>query len=59
MEEVIFAVKVSDLQNEARQMIGRELTEEEMISASKGVESGLSFDIDTVFATAIDEAIEN
>ena len=58
-EEVIFAVKVSDLQNEARQRIGRELTEEEMISASKGVESGLSFDIDTVFATAIDEAVEN
>ena len=56
-EEIIFAVKVSDLQNEARQRIGRELTEDEIHSASKGIESGLSFDIDTVFATAIDEAV--
>jgi hypothetical protein len=58
-EEVIFAVKVKDLQNEAIQRMGRELTKDELVSASKGVESGLSFDIDTVFATAIDEAVNN
>jgi len=56
-EEVIFTIKVRDLQNEAIQRIGRELTEDELASASKGVESGLFFDIDTVFETAIDEAI--
>lgn len=58
-EELIFSVKVRDLQNESMQRIGRELTKNEIISASKGIESGLSFDIDTVFATAIDGAVEN
>lgn len=58
-EEIIFAIKVRDLQNEAIQRIGRELTEDEIISASKGMESGLSFDIDVVFSTAIGEAVRN
>lgn len=57
-EDVVFAVRIEDLQGEAVQRIGRELTEEELYSASKGIESGLSFDIDTVFWTAIDEAVE-
>lgn len=58
-EEIIFAIKVKDLQNEAIQRVGRELTEDEIINASKGIESGLSFDMDTVFATAISEAVES
>lgn len=56
-ENIIFAVKIKDLQFEAVQRIGRELTEEELHSASKGIECGLSFDMDTVFWTAIDEAV--
>lgn len=36
-KEIIFTIKVRDLQNETIQKIGRELTEDEIISASKGV----------------------
>lgn len=56
--EIIFSVTVEDLQNEAFDRIGRKLTEDELYTAQKGIEVGLSFDIETVFATAIDEAIE-
>jgi len=56
-ETVVFAVRIEDLQGEAIQRIGRELTEEELYKASKGIEFGLSFDIDTVFETAIEEAV--
>lgn len=56
-ENVIFAIRVKDLQNEAIQRIGRKLTEDELYRTSKGIESGLSFDIDAVFETAIDESV--
>lgn len=58
-ERIIFSVCVEDLQNEALMKIGRKLTEDEIHNASKGIEAGLSFDIDTIYATAIDEAINN
>jgi len=56
--EMIFSVTVEDLQNEATNRIGRKLTEYELHTAKKGIESGLSFNIETVFQTAIDESIE-
>jgi len=56
--EIIFSVTIKDLQNEAINRIGRKLTEYELHTAKKGIESGLSFDIETVFQTAIDESIE-
>jgi len=56
-EDIVFAIRIEDLQWEAVQRIGRELTERELHQASKGIESGLSFDIDTVFETAIEEAV--
>lgn len=56
--EIVFSVSVVELQNEAVNRIWRELTEDELNTAKNGIESGLSFDIETVFAAAIDEAVE-
>lgn len=57
-EELIFSITVREMQQEAVRQIGRKLTNEELYKASKGVESGLYFDIETVFKTAIKESIE-
>lgn len=56
--EIIFSITAEDLQNEALTCIGRKLTDDELYTAKKGIESGLSFDIETVFQTAIEEAVE-
>jgi len=56
--KIIFSITVEELQNEAINRIGRKLTDDELYTASKGIESGLSFDIETVFQTAVEEAVE-
>jgi hypothetical protein len=55
--EILFAVTTGDLQNEALEKIGRKLTVDEIQIAKKGLESGLSFDIDTVYQTIFSEMI--
>ncbi|MDD2285760.1 MAG: hypothetical protein PHQ11_10225 [Paludibacter sp.] len=55
--EIIFAITKEDLQFEAKERIGRELTEEEIYIAKKGLESGLLTDIGTVYQTIFQEMI--
>ena len=56
--EIIFSIAVEDWQNEAINQVGRKLTDNELYTAKKGIESGLLFDIDTVMKTAIEEAVK-
>jgi len=46
------------LQHQALNIIGRKLIDKELHIAVKGINEGLSFGIDTVFETAIEEATE-
>ena len=57
-EKTVFIVTVGDIQQESMRLIGRKLTDEELDTATKGIDWGLSFDIDTVFKAAIDEAVD-
>ena len=56
--EILFAITVEDVQNEAKEKLHRELTPEELLIAKKGLEAGLCFDIDTVYTTIFDEMLE-
>lgn len=55
--DVLFCITKETMQNEAREKIGRNLTEDELDIAKKGLEGGLMFDIDTVFYTILFEMI--
>ena len=57
-EEYIFKISYDWVQLEATELIGRKLTFEELHYVKKGIEAGLLFDIDTVFNTAIPNAVE-
>jgi hypothetical protein len=56
-DTLIFAITLEDLQRESKEKIGRELTEEEIYIAKKGLESGLSTGIDVIYNTIFSEMI--
>lgn len=56
--EILFSVNVGWVQEEAKKLINRKLTDNELRLVKKGLESGLTTDIDTVFEVAIEEAVE-
>ena len=57
VDELVYAINVFDVQELAKERIGRELNFYEMTSVKKGIEWGF-FDWDDVVKTAIDSAIE-
>ncbi len=56
--EVIYPVTIGDLQEDAIKRIGRKLTNDELYTAKKCVESGLSCVVDITLKAAIEEAID-
>ena len=57
-ERKVFAIFAEDVQDVAVSLLDRRLTDDEMRTAEKCIDSGLSFGIETVFKAAIEEAIE-
>jgi len=57
-EKILFYVDVGWIQEEAKRLVNRRLTDSELLKVKKGLEWGLTTDIDTVFAAAIEKAVE-
>ncbi len=49
--DLIFAITLDDIQSEAQEYIGRELTDQEILIAKKRLEWGLLTDIENVYKT--------
>ncbi len=56
--EIVFAITKEDLQYEAKEKIGRELTDEEILIAKKGLEWAIGESIGIVYNTIFSEIIE-
>ena len=57
-KKVIYPITVGDLQNDAIKRIGRKLNDDELHTAKKCVEWGLSSVVDITLRSAIEEAVE-
>ncbi len=57
-DKIVFSVTAGDVQQESVRLIGRKLSDEELLKAIEGIDWGLSFDIYTVFETAINHAVD-
>ncbi len=58
-EEKIFSISVEWVQEEAKRLIKRRLTDDELSSVKKGIEWGLLTDFDVVLKTAIETAVDD
>ncbi|OGU60114.1 MAG: hypothetical protein A2X64_01105 [Ignavibacteria bacterium GWF2_33_9] len=57
-EQLLFAITIDDLQYEAKNKMGRELNDEEIAIAKKGLEYGLLSGIDIIYNTIFKEMIK-
>jgi len=57
VKQPVFCITLEDLQAEALEKLGRELNDEEIEAAKKGLMCGLMTDIDTVYNTIFFEMI--
>lgn len=56
--ETIYPITIGDLQNDAVKRIGRKLNDDELYTAKKCVECGMSSVVDITLKAAIEEAVE-
>ena len=56
-DRTVFSITAEDVQSVAVSLLDRRLTDYEMRTAEKCIESGLCFGINIVFKAAIEEAI--
>lgn len=56
--KVIYPITIKDLQNDAIKRIGRKLNDDELYTATKCVEWGLSSIVDITLKSAIEAAVE-
>ena len=56
--EIIFAITKEDLQFEAKEKIGRELTEEEILDAKKKLSYGIGENLLFIYNTIFSETIK-
>lgn len=56
--KVIYPITIGDLQNDAVRRIGRKLNNDELYTAKKCVECGLSSIMDITLESAIEEAVD-
>jgi hypothetical protein len=55
MEDTVFAICESDLQEEAKRYLNRKLTSNELHSAVKGLESGIGMSLDAIYSAIMSE----
>ena len=56
--KIIFSITESDIQDEAKRLIGRRLTNDDIQVAKKGLEHGILTGIDVIYRTILLEMIK-
>ena len=56
-EDLVFYIKKDDIQHEATEKLGRNLTDEEIEIAKKGLQMGILTGIDNVYSTIFFEML--